>query len=58
MIVSKNAIYQLATFIIILGFVMLIQPFTMEAFKWGLPVMIAGIVIYVILDHIPDKSKE
>lgn len=50
--------YRLATGIILLGFVMLIQPLSMDAFSWGLPVMIVGIVIYIVLDHLPVKTQE
>ncbi|MCR9135181.1 MAG: hypothetical protein NXI27_04250 [Alphaproteobacteria bacterium] len=53
----KN-IYRVATGIILLGFVMLIQPLWMDAFSWGLPVMIVGIVIYIVLDHLPGKAQE
>lgn len=53
----KN-IYRVATGIILLGFVMLIQPLSMSAFSWGLPVMIVGIVIYIVLDHLPGKTQE
>lgn len=50
--------YRVATGIILLGFLMLIQPLSMEAFSWGLPVMIVGIVIYIVLDHVPGKTQE
>lgn len=53
----KNT-YRLATGIILFGFIMLVQPLSMQAFSWGLPVMIVGIVIYIVLDHVPGKSPE
>lgn len=55
---SIKSTYSLATAIILFGFIMLIQPLSMEAFSWGLPVMIVGIVIYIVLDHVPDKWQK
>lgn len=55
---SKKNAYRLANGIILFGFFMLIQPLSIHAFNWGLPVMIVGIVIYLVLDHLPDRPQE
>jgi chromate transport protein ChrA len=53
---SRTSPYALCTAIIMLGFVMLIQPFSITAFTWGLPIMIIGIVIHIVLDHLPQAK--
>ncbi|MCC6304794.1 MAG: hypothetical protein IT545_06310 [Rhodobacteraceae bacterium] len=50
---TRTGLYRLATAIILAGFAMLIQPLTMVAFRWGVPVMVAGIVLHALLDHLP-----
>ncbi len=52
---TRKGFYNLATAIILFGFAMLIQPFTMVAFRWGVPVMLVGIVLHVVLDHLPER---
>jgi hypothetical protein len=52
---TRERFYHLATTIILLGFAMLIQPFAMVAFRWGVPVMLAGTVLHAILDHLPER---
>jgi hypothetical protein len=54
----RVTLYGLCTAIILLGFVMLIQPLSMLAFTWGWPVMIAGIIVHIILDHLPEARDE
>ncbi len=56
--VSMKNMYRLATGIILFGFIMLVQPVSMHAFSWGLPVMIVGIVIHIVLDHVPGGPQE
>jgi hypothetical protein len=55
MTLNIAAIYLFCTGIILLGFLMLIQPFSMTVFSWGLPVMIVGGIIHIVLDHLPDR---
>lgn len=50
--------YAICTAIILLGFAMLIQPFSMTIFSLGLPVMLVGIVVHVVLDHLPAREAD
>jgi len=49
--------YRYATALILAGFVMLCQPFTHELFVLGFPVLLAGVIIFMVLDHVPEKPK-
>ena len=51
-----NNVYRLASGLIIAGFFMLCQPFTKVLFEWGFPVLLAGVFLFLILDHIPATS--
>jgi len=46
--------YRLASALILAGFVMLCQPFLHELFVVGFPVLLAGVVFFMILDHVPE----
>jgi len=48
--------YRLANSLILGGFAMLCQPFTHELFVVGFPVLFAGVVLFMVLDHIPDDA--
>ena len=57
----RSMLYMICTAIILIGFVMLIQPVSMLAFTWGLPVLLAGVIFHAVLDHLNDwgtKPKE
>ncbi|MBN8997952.1 MAG: hypothetical protein J0H54_00800 [Rhizobiales bacterium] len=47
--------YRIASTMIIVGFVMLCQPLTHDLFIWGFPVLLCGVILFMILDHIPDR---
>jgi hypothetical protein len=49
--------YRVATAAILGGFIMLIQPLSQDLFRLGLPVMIVGIVLHAVLDHLPDRTS-
>jgi len=57
MTLSQPVLYRFATAAILGGFVMLIQPISQDVFRFGLPVMIAGILLHAVLDHIPERSS-
>ena len=48
--------YRLASTLIIAGFLMLCQPVAKMLFEWGFPVLLAGVILFLILDHIPATS--
>ena len=52
--ITKARFYSLATVLILGGFAMLCQPFTHSLFVFGFPVLLAGVVLFMILDHVPD----
>lgn len=55
---SKKWFYRLATALILGGFAMLCQPFTHALFVLGLPILLAGVILFMILDHVPDAKTE
>jgi hypothetical protein len=52
MIISR--LYALATTLIILGIVMLCQPFLLVIHVWAFPVFLVGFILFMILDHLPS----
>lgn len=58
MIIAK--LYAVATALIIVGVVMLCQPFLLLIHVWAFPVFLVGFVLFMILDHLPsfdDREK-
>jgi hypothetical protein len=43
--------------LILIGFAMLCQPFTVALYAWGFPVLLLGVVLFVIADHLPAKHS-
>ena len=37
---------------------MLCQPFTHAIFVFGFPVLLAGVILFMILDHVPDAQPK
>jgi hypothetical protein len=52
MIISR--LYAVATSLIVLGIVMLCQPFLLIIHVWAFPVFLVGFIIFMILDHLPS----
>lgn len=44
----------LATALIALGVVMLMQPFFLWAFTWSFLVTLAGTVMFIVVSHFPE----
>ena len=55
---SKKWLYRLASTLILGGFAMLCQPFMHTLFVLGFPILLAGVVLFMILDHVPDGRTE
>lgn len=53
---TKSWAYRIASTLILVGFAMLCQPFTHGLFVLGFPVLLAGVVVFMVLDHIPDAE--
>ena len=45
---------MLATILIALGVVMLMQPFALWAFTWSFVVTLTGTVMFIITSHFPE----
>jgi hypothetical protein len=45
---------NLATVLIALGVVMLMQPFALALFTWSFAVILAGTLMFVVVSHFPD----
>ena len=45
---------MLATILIALGVVMLMQPFVLWAFTWSFLVTLTGTVMFIITSHFPE----
>jgi len=45
---------MLATILIALGVVMLMQPFALVLFTWSFPVTLVGTVMFIITSHFPE----
>jgi len=44
----------LATILIVLGVVMLMQPFAMPLFSYSFIVILVGTVMFIVVSHFPD----
>ncbi len=53
---NRANLYVACTAVILLGFLMLVQPLSMALFSWGLPVMIGGIILHAVLDHMSNPA--
>jgi hypothetical protein len=45
---------MLASVVIGLGVVMLMQPFVLSAYTWSFPVTLVGTVMFIIVSHFPE----
>jgi hypothetical protein len=54
--VTSERAYAVASGLILLGVAMMCQPFTVALYSIGFPVILAGIVIFIVLDHRPDRA--
>ena len=50
-------LHRLATALILIGFAMLCQPFTVALYAWGFPVLLLGVLLFVIADHLPARQS-
>lgn len=55
---TLNQLYRLASGLILVGFAMLCQPFTHDIFVYGFPVLLAGVVLFMVLDHVPERPVD
>lgn len=50
---TRQTWYYLATTLILLGVVLLCQPFSRMLYSSGFPIILAGVILFTILDHLP-----
>jgi len=56
--VTGERAYAVASGLILLGVAMMCQPFTVALYSIGFPVILAGIAVFVVLDHRPDRVSK
>ncbi len=49
-----DRLYTVATVLIVAGIAMLCQPFFALVHVWAFPVLLAGVILFLILDHLPE----
>jgi hypothetical protein len=54
---SVSRIYTVATILIIAGLVALCQPFSLTVHFYAFPVFLLGVVLFMILDHLPGVGE-
>ncbi len=48
--------YRVSSTLILGGFAMLCQPFAQQLFVLGFPVLLVGVIAFMVLDHIPNRA--
>ncbi len=54
----RDRFHAAATILILVGFAMLCQPVSATLFSIGFPVLIGGVLIHVVADHMPRAAAE
>jgi hypothetical protein len=54
---SVSRIYAVATVLIIAGLVALCQPFSLTVHFYAFPVFLVGVVLFMVLDHLPGVGE-
>jgi hypothetical protein len=56
---TRQTWYRVATAAILLGVVMMCQPFSELLYSSGFPVILAGVILFIVLDHLsPPKPTD
>lgn len=50
--------HRMATALIIIGFALLCQPFTVALYAWGFPILLVGVILFIIADHVPAPKPK
>lgn len=51
-------LYGVTTALILAGFASLCQPFFLWLYSAGFPLIIAGVALHIVLDHLPRRMKD
>ncbi len=52
-----DRLYLLANVFILGGFAALCQPVSVWLYSAGFPLLVAGVVLHIVLDHVPAKRS-
>jgi hypothetical protein len=52
----KQRLYFFATILIVVGIIMLCQPFLFAIHVSAFPVLLVGVALFMILDHLPEVT--
>ena len=50
----RGPLENVATVLIAIGVVMLMQPFALALFSWSFTVILAGTVMFILVSHFPE----
>ncbi|MGA2129593.1 MAG: hypothetical protein ABSG76_25965 [Xanthobacteraceae bacterium] len=53
-----DRLYVIATVLIVAGIAMLCQPFLFVIHVCALPVLLIGVVLFLVLDHLPESAGD
>jgi hypothetical protein len=53
----KQRLYFFATILIVVGIIMLCQPFLFAIHVSAFPVLLIGVALFMVLDHLPDVTS-
>jgi hypothetical protein len=54
---TRDPAYRIAAALILLGVALMCQPFSVTLYTLGFPVVIAGVLAFVVLDHLPAPAE-
>ncbi|MBT3360875.1 MAG: hypothetical protein HN403_14725 [Rhodospirillales bacterium] len=54
---TKIFLYKTVSVLIFGGFLMMVQPFSLDLYRFGFPVVLAGVIAFNIVDHLPARPK-
>ena len=49
--------YRMASLLIFSGVILLCQPFDVAYYSYGFPVLLSGVILFIILDHLPQSAS-
>lgn len=55
---TKILLYKVVSALIFGGFLMMVQPFSLELYHFGFPIILAGVIAFNVVDHLPARPKE
>lgn len=50
-----SRLFRVIAALIFVGVGLMVQPFTFDLYPYGFPALLAGIVGFIVLDHVPVK---